>query len=164
MIARALDASAGWPMVVIASPLVADALRTVAQGRPVRVAINDAPERGMTHSLALADAVIDLGEPIAVVLADLPDLDAATIATVLAAYGDDVDVVAPRAAGRFGHPVVFGPRARAKIAALPDGDALHTLRDDAVLRRRIVELGDARPFADIDTEADLAARRQAPAE
>jgi CTP:molybdopterin cytidylyltransferase MocA len=161
MIRRALDACATWPIVVVASPLVADALRAIPAAPPLRVAINAAPERGMTHSLALAHAAIDAREPIAIVLADMPDLDTATIARVVAAYGDDVDVVIPQAGGRMGHPVVFGPRARAKIADLPDGDALRALRDDPALRRRVVELPDARPFHDIDTEDELAARREA---
>ena len=124
----------------------------------VRIVHNDEPERGMTRSLALADAAIARDEPIAVLLADLPDCDAAAIARVVDAYRDDLDVVVPRAANRFGHPVVFGPAARARIAALPEGDALHQLRDDPSLRRHIVDVPDARAFTDIDTEADLRAR------
>jgi nicotine blue oxidoreductase len=112
----------------------------------------------MTHSLALADAAIAPGEPIAVLLADLPDCDATAIARVVDAYDATCDVAVPRAGTRFGHPVVFGPAARARIGALPAGDALHRLRDDPALRRRIVDVPDARAFADIDTEADLRAR------
>jgi len=112
----------------------------------------------MTYSLALANATIAPEEPIAVLLADLPDCDAAAIARVIDAYDASSDVVAPRAGERLGHPVVFGPAARARIAALPEGDALHRLRDDPALRRRILDVPDARAFADIDTEADLRAR------
>ncbi len=158
LIAHALAASAAWPTVVVASAAVAAEVATIA--RPdVRVVRNDEPDRGMTRSLALADAAIDAGEPIAVLLADLPDCDAAAIARVVDAYGDDVDVVVPRAGDRFGHPVVFGPAARRRIGGMPDGDGLHRLRDDVTLRRRIVDVPDARAFADIDTEADLRARR-----
>ncbi len=157
LIARALDAAAAWPTVVVASRAVADEItRETRSG--VRVVHNDAPERGMTHSLALANATIDADEPIAVLLADLPDCDAAAIARVIEAYDDAADVVVPRAGERFGHPVVFGPAARTRIGALPEGDALHQLRDDVTLRRRILAVPDARAFADIDTEADLRAR------
>ena len=94
-------------------------------------------------------------------LGDLPDCDAAAIARVVDAYGDDVDVVVPRAGDRFGHPVVFGPNARRRIAGLAEGDTLQQLRSDETLRRRIVDVPDARAFVDIDTEADLAERRAA---
>jgi molybdenum cofactor cytidylyltransferase len=124
----------------------------------VRIVRNDEPERGMNRSLALADAAIPRGEPIAVLLGDLPDCDAATIARVIAAYADDVDVVVPESDGRRGHPVIFGPAARRAIASLGDGDGLHRVRDAAGLRRRSVSVADARAFDDIDTEAELAAR------
>ena len=127
--------------------------------RAVRVVRNTEPERGMTHSLALANAAIDPLEPIAVLLADLPDCDGAAIARVVAAYDATCDIVVPRAGERLGHPVIFGPAARARIGALPPGDELHRLRDDPTLRRRIVDVPDARAFADIDTEADLRAHR-----
>ena len=94
---------------------VAARLREAGMAANVRLVEHDAPELGMNHSLALADATIPPGEPVAVLLADLPDCDAATVARVIAAYDADADVVVPQAAGRFGHPVVFGPRARARI-------------------------------------------------
>ena len=158
LIARALDAAAGWPTVVVASDAVAAELQASGAAGRVRIVRNAEPERGMNHSLALADAAIDAGEPIAVLLGDLPDCDAAAVARVVAAYGDDVDVVVPQADGRLGHPVVFGPAARREIAHLGDGDGLHRVRDAATLRRRLVAVADPRAFEDIDTEAELAAR------
>jgi len=154
MIRRAVDAAARWPTVVVASAPVAAALRDAV----VRIIPNDEPERGMSRSLQLADAAIAPGEPIAVLLADLPDCDEAAIARVVDAYDASVDVVVPRAGTRFGHPVVFGPAARRKIAALPEGDTLQQLRDDPALRCRIVDVPDAEAFTDIDTAAELAAR------
>jgi CTP:molybdopterin cytidylyltransferase MocA len=156
LIRRVLDAAAGWPIVVVASAAVAAELGVGADG--VRIVRNDEPERGMNHSLALADAAVPAGEAIAVVLGDLPDCDAATIARVVAAYDDGVDIVVPQAGERLGHPVVFGPAARREIATLGDGDGLHRVRDAASLRRRIVVVDDARAFDDIDTDAELAAR------
>jgi molybdenum cofactor cytidylyltransferase len=159
LIARALTASAGHPVVVVASAAVAAELAAAALPPGVRLVRNDAPERGMNHSLALADAAIAPGEAIAVLPADMPDCDAAAVARVAAAYDAAADVVVPRAGERFGHPVVFGPAARALIAGLGDGDGLHRVRDDATLRRRVVDVADPRAFDDIDTDADLAARR-----
>jgi molybdenum cofactor cytidylyltransferase len=155
MIRRAIDAAAPWPTVVVASAPVAATLADA----PVRIVRNDEPERGMSHSLRLADAAIPPGEPIAVLLADLPDCDSAAIARVVDAYDADVDVLVPRVGKRLGHPVVLGPAARVKIRGLPDGDTQSTVRDDPSLRRRLLDVDDARAFEDIDTEDELAARR-----
>lgn len=154
LIRRAVDAAAAWPTVVVASQAVAAELA----GSGVRVVRNDEPERGMTRSLQLGAAAVAAGEPVAVLLGDLPDCDATAVARVVAAYDADADVVVPRAGKRYGHPVIFGPAALAKLSSIPEGDTLNVLRDDPTLRRRIVEVDDAAAFADIDTEADLAAR------
>ncbi len=153
MIAHVLDAAAAWPIVVVTGTEVAPTLGHTT----VRIAINDAPERGMSHSLALGNAVVDKTEPIAVLLADLPDITATSIATVVAAYDDTVDVVIPHCGETFVHPVIFGPRARVKIAALPDGDTLKRLRDDPSLRRKLVEV-DPGCLTDIDTPSDYIQR------
>jgi molybdenum cofactor cytidylyltransferase len=153
MIAHAIEAASAWPTVVVAGNAVALALAAAS----VRIIHNDAPERGMTHSLALANAAIDANGPIAVVLADVPDVTAAHIAAVVSHYDDSTDVVVPRCANRLTHPVVFGPRARRNIAMLPDGDTIKLLRDDPELRRRIVDIARAAPN-DIDTPSDYARR------
>jgi len=156
LIARAIAAAAAWPTVVVTGPEVAATLAEAG----VRAVLNDAPERGMRRSLALADALIDPNEPIAVVPADLPDCDRAALARVIDAYDPAIDVVFPRRGERAGHPVIFGPRARAKIAALADGDTLRLLRDDPSLQRRVLEVAGDDAFTDIDTPDDYAARIQ----
>jgi len=155
IVTRVVAACTAWSTVVVVSDAaVAHALaRTGA-----RMVFNDAPERGMNHSLALADAAVRHDEAIAVMLGDVPDTSPIAIARVINAYEETIDVVAPEAGGRLGHPVVFGPRARARIAALADGDALRTLRDDPAFEKRIVAGVDAGTFTDIDTPADYAAR------
>jgi len=155
IVSRVVNAASAWPTVVV----VSDAAVGEALARSgARIVRNDAPERGMNHSLALADALVRRNEAIAVMLGDLPDCDPVTISRVINAYDAKSDIVAPEADGRRGHPVVFGPRARAKIAELPDGDTLRTLRDDPAFATRIVTGIDAGAFADIDTPADYEAR------
>jgi molybdenum cofactor cytidylyltransferase len=153
MIERVLNAAVAWPVVVVAGDEVAPALGPTA----LRIVRNAAPERGMAHSLRLANQVVPPDEPIAVLLADLPDISAQTIAAVIAAYDDAVDVVSPQHAGICTHPVIFGPLARRKIADLPDGDTIKRLRDDPSLRRRIIETS-AEALTDIDTPSDYSAR------
>jgi xanthine dehydrogenase accessory factor len=158
LIRRVLDAASGWPIVVVASAAVAAELERSGTAAGVRIVRNDEPERGMNHSLALADAAIAPDQAIAVLLGDLPDCDAAATARVVNAYDDGADVVVPQAGTRFGHPVIFGPAARRAIAALGDGDSLNRVRDDASLRRRVIAVDEARAFEDIDTPDELAAR------
>jgi molybdenum cofactor cytidylyltransferase len=153
MIERIITAAQAWPLVVVAGDAVARALGHTR----LCIARNDAPERGMSHSLKLGNALVPDAEPIAVLLADLPDITSASIGRVLDAYDDTVDVVVPRCADRFAHPVVFGPWARQKIAALDDGDTIGRLRDDASLRRRFVET-DHSALSDIDTPAEYRER------
>jgi molybdenum cofactor cytidylyltransferase len=155
---RALDAAAAFPCILVASLEVA----AHAGAEPgLEIVLNERPERGMTHSLALANAAI--GDPeaaLVVLLADTPLVDAALIARVVAACGD-ADVAYPVRGGVPGHPVVFGPRARARIAGLPDGDTLRALRDDPGLRRVEVPETEDRAFADVDTPEDFTRLRSA---
>lgn len=151
LLERALDASSAYPTIVVASPALAG---QVPVGPLRRVVVNDAPERGMSHSLALADALV--GDPavaLVVLLADTPGVDAELIERMVAALGD-ADVAFPVRDDVPGHPVIFGPRARAAIADLPDGDTLRELRDAPRLRRVMVAVEGDAPFADIDTPHD----------
>ena len=114
---------------------------------------NDEPERGMAHSLRLANAVIPAEHAIAVLLADKPLVTAELIERVIAGLGD-ADVAFPQRDGVPGHPVVFSPIARALIIALPDGDNIHLVRDNDFLERRALEIDDAGAYVDVDTEEE----------
>ncbi len=114
--------------------------------------VNDEPERGMAHSLRLADQAISSDRAIAVLLGDKPLVTAELVRTLIAV--DDADVVFPERNGVPGHPVVFSPKARALIAGLPDGDTLQRLRDDPSVTRHAVPVADDGAYADVDTEED----------
>jgi molybdenum cofactor cytidylyltransferase len=151
LLQRALDAASAYPTIVVVSPALAVCVLPAPQRR---VVVNDAPERGMSHSLALADALVD--DPAAalvVLLADTPGVDGALVDRMIGALGG-VDVAYPVRDGVPGHPVVFGPRARQSIADLPDGDTLRTLRDDPRFRRAAIALASEAAFVDVDTPED----------
>jgi molybdenum cofactor cytidylyltransferase len=153
MVSLVIEAAGAWPTLVVAGDEVACLLGPAAS----HIVRNDTPERGMSYSLLLAHRCIAAAEPIAVLLGDLPDITHAAIERVIAAYDATVDVVIPRCGQTAGHPVVFGPRARRKIAHLPEGDTIRLLRDDPALRRRIVQTGPA-ALCDIDTPSDYSRR------
>jgi CTP:molybdopterin cytidylyltransferase MocA len=159
LLERALAATAAFPRVLVAGPEVAGA---VGPEPGLRVVLNDEPDRGMAHSLRLADAAAAPGAALAVVLADTPFVDAELVRAVVAARGD-ADVAFPIRAGRPGHPVVFGPRPRRALVDLADGDTLRSLRADPRWVRVEVTVDDDRPFLDVDTPCDFA-RAQATGE
>lgn len=148
LIARVQAAVAHLPTTIVASPTLG------TQPASARVILNPDPERGMAHSLRLADAAIDPNDALLVLLADMPWITRAIVDAVIAAAGD-ADVCYPVRDGIGGHPVSFSPRARAKIAALPDGDSLRTLRDDPGLTRITLPLKSDAAYRDVDVPGDL---------
>jgi len=142
-----LDACAGHEVVVVASPAVASRI-----ARPgIRVIVNDEPQRGMAHSLRLANGVVPAEHPLAVVLGDKPLLTASLISRTVEALGD-ADVVFPERDGVPGHPVVFSEFARALIIGLPDGDSINLVRDHEILVRSAIPIEDDGAYVDVDTE------------
>jgi molybdenum cofactor cytidylyltransferase len=151
LIARAVRACSGFPTVVVSSDQVAAALDSTS----VTIVRNDEPERGMAHSLRLANARIDAARAIAVLPADLALIEPEHVALVIDALAD-ADVVHPaRRDGTPGHPVVFSPLARSSIGELPDGDTIRRLREREGLSRRTIVVEEAWPYADVDTRSDL---------
>lgn len=152
MIEYAIEAARLWDPLVVAGAAVADALR---DRESVSVIVNDAPERGMAHSLALADVALPPQVPLIVLLADKPLITSEFIAE-LCEFGKDVDVAYPVSErGEPGHPVLFSARARAKMCEVPDGDTIRSLRDDPSLARRLLRTGERGAFFDVDTARQL---------
>lgn len=153
LLERALRACAAYSTVLVTSPAIA---ATVAPAANVTVVVNDEPERGMTHSLRLANARVPESRAIAVLPADLPLLDAATVRLVVEA-SPGADVCFPRRGdGTPGHPVVFSPEARKHVSALPEGDTLRALRESPGLIRRSLAIESDAPYLDVDEPAEMA--------
>lgn len=151
LLERALRACDGFPVVAVTLGETDAALR----GTRARTVRNHAPDLGMSHSLKLANAIVDPSHAIAVLPADLACITADDVQALTQALEAN-DVVFPvNAAGVPGHPVVFSPRARAGIPALHDGDTIRELRDRADLRRRAILRDSNGPFVDVDTPFDM---------
>lgn len=153
MIEYAVDAAREWHPVLVAN---ADVAAFAGEREKIDTVLNTSPERGMAHSLALADAAVPRDVPIVVLLGDKPLVTRKLIA-LLVERSAGADVVFPShpVSREPGHPVIFSPRARAKIQSLPEGDTVKVLRDDSSLVRRIVETEDEGAYFDVDTAEKL---------
>jgi molybdenum cofactor cytidylyltransferase len=151
LIRRVVAALAALEPLVVTAPDAAAALG----GLPgVTVLVTD-PTAGPGATLALADAALPPGS-IAVVAADLPFLDAERVRAFVARVPPGVDLAYPVVAGTPGHPVVWSPAARARIAGL-DGAPGMSLRGNPTLRVLALEESDEAYVSDVDTPAAWAA-------
>ena len=90
-----------------------------------------------------------------VALGDMPWIEPATIARVVAAIADGAVVAAPFYDGRRGHPVGFGAACFARLAALTGDDGAKSVvvscGDDLVR----IDVDDAGTLRDVDRRSDL---------
>jgi molybdenum cofactor cytidylyltransferase len=157
LIEYAIEAALPWDPVVVAAPEVARGLR----GRSdCTVLLNERPERGMSYSLKIADCAIGSDASLLVFLADKP-LVSQIILERVCTQRAQVAFPLHAAHGTPGHPVFFDVTVRPRIAALPDGDTLHRLRDDPSFVRSAVPVIDEGAFFDVDevTALDAAVSR-----
>jgi molybdenum cofactor cytidylyltransferase len=147
LIEYSIAAAARWQPIVVCG----DELAFYLAGRfDIAVVRNGEPERGMSHSLALANRAIEDGAPIVVLLGDKPLVSEQLIDTLTCASGG-ADVTYPQRHGEPGHPVVLSSRARSFIDRLSPGDTVRWLRDNPELIARAVETADDGAFFDVDT-------------
>ncbi|MFJ9558934.1 NTP transferase domain-containing protein [Streptomyces fuscichromogenes] len=153
----ALRAGGCGPVVVVLGAR-ADEVRERAGLDGCAVVENPDWARGMGSSLRVGlESLAGTGVRAALVsLVDQPGIGAAAVARVVAGFRDESSLVSAAYAGARGHPVLFGARHWAGIAASATGDrgarAYLKAHEDAIT---LVECGDVAEPYDIDTEADL---------
>jgi molybdenum cofactor cytidylyltransferase/nicotine blue oxidoreductase len=111
------------------------------------------PTAGPAVTLALAHAVIPLDAYLAVLPCDVPFVDAALIRAFVERVADDTDLAWPVVEGTPGHPVVWSPRARARIASLRPDEPPAYVRGDAAMRTVALEERSDAYVTDVDTPA-----------
>lgn len=147
LIEYSIVAATRWEPLIVCS----DEVALFLAGRfDIGLVRNDEPERGMAHSLSLANRAIEDDVAIGVLLADKPLVSEQLIETILHA-SHVADVTYPERDGEPGHPVVLSLRARRLIDRLPPGDTLRFLRNNPELTARAVETDDGGAFFDVDT-------------
>lgn len=129
-----------------------------------RVVVPDAA-LGMTHSLKAAFAALPAGTPAAMLLlADLPDLTADDLRTVLSAVDPDSETLIWRGTtedGAPGHPIVFAAPLFGAFQSLSGDGGGHEVVAAAGDRVHLVTLPGTRARNDLDTPEDWAAWRAA---
>ena len=151
LVQRALRACGEFPSLIVCSPALEAHVRSLGARRIV----NSVPERGMSYSLRLADALIDPLHDLAVLPADLPLVRAEDVARIVASLRG-ADVTYPvRSDGTPGHPVVFSSRMRPAIRELADNEPIARLRERAGIARRSIAIEEPWPYRDVDVPDDL---------
>jgi molybdenum cofactor cytidylyltransferase len=122
------------------------------------------PTAGPSVTLALANAAIEADACLAVLASDLPFLDAQRVRTFVARVPDGVDLAWPVVAGTPGHPVLWSPKARARIAALGPDEPPARIRAQAGIQVAELPEDDDAYITDVDTpdawvRAEARARR-----
>lgn len=110
-----------------------------------------APTAGPSATLALAHAAVPHDMALAVVMCDMPFLNAERVRTFVERVPDDADLAWPVVGGVPGHPVVWSPRARARIPTLSDDEPPARVRRDPALRVAALEEHDDAYVTDVDT-------------
>lgn len=123
---------------------------TLADLRGVTVVVTE-PTAGPSETLALANAVIAPDLYLAVLPCDVPFVDAALVTAFVARVPDDLDLAWPVVGGTPGHPVLWSPRARARIPALRADEAPSRVRSDPALRTAGLDEADDAYVTDVDT-------------
>jgi molybdenum cofactor cytidylyltransferase len=161
MLTRAARMAAGTGLQVIVAlrPDRPDRAR-VLEGLPVTPVLVPDPGDGMSASLRAAASVAPQDAPLAVCLADMPEITTEDLAALVEAYhaaGGDRVVRAASEDGRPGQPVIFPPRLRDDLLALSgDAGGRDILRTETPI---LVPLRGLRALTDLDTPEDFAAWR-----
>lgn len=108
---------------------------------------------GMAVSLVHALRLRDAADGWVIALADMPDVQPATIAKLIAALAEGADIAVPTFQGRRGNPVAFSRQHLSALLALHGDQGARRLLQSQPVTEVAVE--DAGIHRDIDTPADL---------
>jgi CTP:molybdopterin cytidylyltransferase MocA len=119
--------------------------------------VNPRPGEGMLSSVQAGWSRLagDPGaDPVVVCPADLPELQGATVAALLAAQRQHGGLVVPTCGGRRGHPLLLPRRWAERIPTLDPGVGLRQLLSLAAADLLLVATDDRGVVEDVDTPAD----------
>lgn len=159
LVAGVVDAlrGGGVDTIVLVTAPGDEELRTWARTAGVAVAVNPDPERGMLSTIQQglaavggAAALAERSEALLVSPADLPNLDAGTVAVLLQRMEETGALLAvPVYRGKRGHPLAIAPALISEVEALDS--TLKQLRDRHEAELLEVEVDDPGVVQDVDT-------------
>ena len=160
-VVEALRQAGVEPIALVTSAERAD-IQEWARAAGLLVALNPAPERGMLSSIQAGIAALGGGEELArrgevllVAPADLPALQAATVAELLRRRATAAAPLAlPVCGGKRGHPLAIAPGLIPEIATLDPEVGLRQLLDRHAADVLEVEVVDSGAVDDVDTPQD----------
>jgi len=154
--ARSAIEGAGNALAVV--PPRADKLREVLAKAGCEILESEATARGLGASLAAGVARSRDAEGWIVALGDMPFIEAATFASILAALRSGSLVAAPvdRATKARGHPVGFSARLREDLLALDGDEGARSVVERHRHQVTLIPVDDDGITIDIDTPGDLA--------
>jgi molybdenum cofactor cytidylyltransferase len=117
---------------------------------------NPAPERGLASSLQLGLSALNDADAIAVLLGDMPLVDAALVDHLFSGWRDDAYALVPTHEGVIGNPVILSAQAARDCMALEGDSGARKLINAHASNVVSVEVSDAAIFADVDSRPDLA--------
>ena len=117
---------------------------------------NPASEHGLATSLHVGVAALEGAEEIAVLLGDMPLVEAALIDLLFSRWRAGAYAVVPTHEGAMGNPVILGAEAARDCLALRGDGGARKLIEARMSEVILAEAGTPAIFADVDSCADLA--------
>ena len=139
--------------VVVVSAPGAVAVREALAGLPISVVVNADPSRGMFSSIQMGIAATGEGDACVLLPGDMPYVQPATVAAVIAATRESGLTACASFNGRRGHPIACSAALRARILMAPVESTLSDERSrDEFLS---IDVPDPGVHRDVDRPGDL---------
>jgi molybdenum cofactor cytidylyltransferase len=139
--------------VVVVSAEGETAIRAALAEMPVTLRVNPDPARGMFSSIQIGVAETEDADGCVLLPGDMPYVQPATIAAVVATCRCTKLPVLAGHAGRRGHPIAWSASLRARVLQAPAGTTLSEERSHEAIV--LIEVPDPGVHRDVDHPSDL---------
>jgi molybdenum cofactor cytidylyltransferase len=136
--------------VIVAVRPADETLRRAFEAVDARVVVAQRADEGLGASIAATVQASKAAEAYVFALADMPFIQPSTIARVAHMLAEGASIVAPRHAGRRGHPVGFSSAHRDALAALTGDEGARSIVESRRHLLTLVDVDDAGIVRDID--------------
>ena len=136
-------------------------VQALLESRGIRVIRNDAPERGISHSIHLGIRASEDADAWMFLVCDQPYLRAETLEALITCWSlSPSRLAAVRCGSREGNPNLFGKRYREELLALTGDRGGRGILNHHAGRVSWLEVSDEKELADLDTREQEKALRE----